>query len=72
LLTLGERESGIARLEEAVAAYKDALMVRTREREQLRQPREVEGNPSRLVFREHVRLPRLDLGLAAVTRGKPP
>jgi hypothetical protein len=31
-LTLGERESGTARLEEAVAAYRDALMERTRER----------------------------------------
>jgi hypothetical protein len=31
LLTLGERESGTARLEEAVAAYRKALMERTRE-----------------------------------------
>ena len=30
--TLGERESGTARLEEAVAAYRDALKERTRER----------------------------------------
>ena len=32
LATLGERESGTARLEEAVAAYRDALQERTRER----------------------------------------
>ena len=32
LRTLGERESGTARLEEAVAAYRDALEERTRER----------------------------------------
>lgn len=32
LQTLGERESGTARLEEAVAAYRDALTERTRER----------------------------------------
>jgi len=32
LWTLGERESGTARLEEAVAAYRDALKERTRER----------------------------------------
>jgi len=32
LSTLGERESGTARLEEAVAAYRDALKERTRER----------------------------------------
>jgi tetratricopeptide (TPR) repeat protein len=32
LSTLGERESGTARLEEAVAAYHDALKERTRER----------------------------------------
>ena len=31
-MTLGERESGTARLEEAVAAYRDALKERTRER----------------------------------------
>ena len=30
--TLGERENGTARLEEAVAAYRDALKERTRER----------------------------------------
>ena len=30
--TLGERESGTARLEEAVAAYRAALEERTRER----------------------------------------
>jgi hypothetical protein len=32
LLTLGERESGTARLEEAVAAYRAALEEGTRER----------------------------------------
>jgi len=32
LSRLGERESGTARLEEAVAAYRDALKERTRER----------------------------------------
>ena len=32
LQTLGERESGTARLEEAVVAYRDALKERTRER----------------------------------------
>jgi hypothetical protein len=32
LLTLGEREGGTARLEEAVAAFRDALKERTRER----------------------------------------
>ncbi len=32
LLTLGERESGTARLEQAVAAYRAALQERTRER----------------------------------------
>jgi tetratricopeptide (TPR) repeat protein len=32
LWTLGDRESGMARLEEAVAAYRDALKERTRER----------------------------------------
>ncbi len=32
LRTLGERESGTARLEEAVAAYRAALEERTRER----------------------------------------
>ena len=32
LATLGERESGTARLEEAVAAYRAALEERTRER----------------------------------------
>ena len=32
LSTLGERESGTARLEEAVAAYRAALQERTRER----------------------------------------
>ena len=32
LATLGERESGTARLEEAVTAYRDALQERTRER----------------------------------------
>ena len=32
LSTLGERESGTARLEEAVAAFRDALQERTRER----------------------------------------
>jgi tetratricopeptide (TPR) repeat protein len=32
LVTLGERESGTGRLEEAVAAYRDALKERTRER----------------------------------------
>ncbi len=32
LRTLGERESGTARLEEAVAAFRDALTERTRER----------------------------------------
>ncbi len=32
LSPLGERESGTARLEEAVAAYRDALTERTRER----------------------------------------
>ena len=32
LWTLGERESGTARLEEAVAAYREALEERTRER----------------------------------------
>jgi hypothetical protein len=32
LQTLGGRESGTARLEEAVAAYRDALQERTRER----------------------------------------
>jgi hypothetical protein len=32
LWQLGERESGTARLEEAVAAYRDALKERTRER----------------------------------------
>jgi tetratricopeptide (TPR) repeat protein len=32
LWRLGERESGTARLEEAVAAYRDALKERTRER----------------------------------------
>jgi hypothetical protein len=31
-LTLGERESGTARLEEAVTAYRDALAERTRAR----------------------------------------
>jgi hypothetical protein len=31
LSTLGERESGTARLEQAVAAYRDALQERTRE-----------------------------------------
>ena len=30
--SLGERESGTARLEEAVAAYREALKERTRER----------------------------------------
>ena len=30
--TLGERESGTARLEEAVAAYREALQEKTRER----------------------------------------
>jgi hypothetical protein len=37
--------------------------------EKLWQPRDVDGDPSRLIFREHVRLPRLDLGLAAVDVG---
>ena len=32
LRTLGERESGTARLEEAVAAFRDALMEYTRAR----------------------------------------
>ena len=32
LLTLGERERGTARLEEAVAAFREALRERTRER----------------------------------------
>ena len=32
LSTLGERESGTARLDEAVAAYREALKERTRER----------------------------------------
>ena len=32
LATLGERESGTARLEQAVAAYTEALKERTRER----------------------------------------
>ena len=32
LRALGERESGTARLEEAVAAYREALKERTRER----------------------------------------
>ena len=32
LRTLGQRESGTARLEEAVTAYRDALTERTRER----------------------------------------
>jgi hypothetical protein len=32
LRSLGERESGTARLEEAVAAYREALQERTRER----------------------------------------
>ena len=32
LETLGERESGTARLEEAAAAYREALKERTRER----------------------------------------
>ncbi len=32
LRALGERESGTARLNEAVAAYREALMERTRER----------------------------------------
>ena len=32
LLTLGQRESGTAKLEEAVAAYREALKERTRER----------------------------------------
>jgi tetratricopeptide (TPR) repeat protein len=32
LATLGERESGTARLEQAVSAYRDALKERTRER----------------------------------------
>ena len=32
LATLGERESGTARLEEAVAAYREALKENTRER----------------------------------------
>ena len=32
LWTLGEREGGTARLEEAVSAYRDALKERTRER----------------------------------------
>ena len=36
LQTLGERESGTARLEEAVAAYRAALEERTRERVPLR------------------------------------
>ena len=31
-MTLGERESGTARLEQAVAAYTEALKERTRER----------------------------------------
>src|SRR4051794_15742199 len=35
LSTLGERESGTARLEEAVAVYRSALQERTRERVQL-------------------------------------
>jgi hypothetical protein len=33
---------------------------------QLRQPRHVDGDAPSLVFREYLRLPRLDLGLAAV------
>jgi hypothetical protein len=33
LFRLGERESGTAKLEEAVAAYRDALKERTRARE---------------------------------------
>ena len=32
LQSLGERESGTARLEEAITAYRDALLERTRER----------------------------------------
>jgi hypothetical protein len=32
LQTLGARESGTARLEEAVTAYRDALLERTRDR----------------------------------------
>jgi hypothetical protein len=37
--------------------------------QQLRQPCDVDGDPSGLVFREHLRLPRLDLGGAAVDVG---
>ena len=39
---LGERESGTARLEEAVAAYRDALKEWTRERVPLRLGRDAE------------------------------
>jgi hypothetical protein len=34
--------------------------------EQVRQPRDVEGDPSRLVVREHLRLPCIGLGLPTV------
>jgi hypothetical protein len=33
------------------------------------QPRDIDSDPPRLIFREHVRLPRLGLGLAAVEVG---
>ena len=38
LATLGERESGTERLEQAVAAYTEALQERTRERVRLAGP----------------------------------
>jgi hypothetical protein len=37
--------------------------------QKLRQPRDVRRDAPRLVFREHVRLPRFYLGLAAVDVG---
>jgi hypothetical protein len=37
---------------------------------QLRQPRDVDGDPPRLILREHLRLQRLDLGLSRVDVGE--
>ncbi len=68
LRTLGERESGTARLEEAVAAYRAALQEYTRERV----PRQWAMTQGNLVFVYHALFEKtggphhLDAALAAV------
>jgi hypothetical protein len=62
-----ERQRGIKEASQQLGALRERQgSVAIRFPEQLRRPRDVDGDPPRLVFRQHLRLPRLVLAVAGV------